>query len=243
VETARSDLAASLVRPGQFSHPVPGLTVYAQSIDDDGTIRNLFINQARPDGRDVTVTAREGRLLKRGGAPVLIMKNGASQEVSKTGVLNFLAFDEYDFDLRPLMAVDTEIHYKTSDRFLHELFFPDLRQDWERSNRKKLWAEGHSRLASPLYNLGFMALALAAVIGGSFSRLGYNARMTSAAVTALVVRTLGFAAQAAAGGAPVFNILQYLLPLSLLAASSMVIFGRPRPGEPRAALAVAGAPA
>ena len=42
----RTDLAATLVRPGEFTEPSPGLTVYAQSIDNGGLIHNLFIHQS-----------------------------------------------------------------------------------------------------------------------------------------------------------------------------------------------------
>jgi lipopolysaccharide export system permease protein len=237
LRSVRTDLAATMVKPGQFTRPVPGLTVYAQAIDDDGLIHNLFINQSG-HGRDVTVTAREGRLEKRAGAPVLIMRYGANQEFSKNGVLNYLSFDEYVFDLRPLMSIDQTIHYKLSDRYLHELFFPDLRLAWERANRRKLLAEGHARLAAPLYNIAFMAIALAAVIGGSFSRLGYTSRIAVAAVAALVVRTLGFAVQAGAGGVPAFNLLQYLLPLSAIVVSGLILFAAPR-RPPRAAAMIA----
>ena len=243
LQTVRADLAATMVKPGQFTRPSPGLTVYAQAVDDDGLIHNLFINQSGGRGRDVTVTAREGRLVQRAGAPVLVMRNGANQEFSKDGVLNYLSFDEYVFDLRPLMAIDQTVHYKLSDRFLHELFFPDLRLAWERANHKKLLAEGHARLAAPLYNIAFMGIALAAVIGGSFSRLGYSERIAAAAVAALVVRTLGFAAQAGAGGVPAFNALQYLLPLSAIVVSALILFAAPRRPPRAAASALIAQPA
>ncbi len=224
LQDLRSDLAATLVKPGQFSHPAQGLTVYAQSVDDDGLIHNLFINQNTGKGHDITVTAQEGRFEARGNYPILLMRHGANQEFSRTGVLNFLAFDEYAFDLRAFMPSRQGVHYKLSDRFLHELFFPDLRLTWEQANRKKLLAEGHARLAGALYNIAFMAMALAGVLGGSFSRLGYGQRIAATAVAALVLRTLGFAAQAAAGGAPVFNLLQYLLPAAATALALGVLF-------------------
>src|SRR5687768_17121937 len=43
----RTDLAATLVREGEFTEPAPGLTVYAQSVDPDGDLRNLFIHQTK----------------------------------------------------------------------------------------------------------------------------------------------------------------------------------------------------
>ncbi|HEX7758050.1 MAG TPA: LPS export ABC transporter permease LptF [Caulobacteraceae bacterium] len=246
LQDVRSDLAATLVKPGQFTHPAPGLTVYAQSVDEDGLIHNLFIDQNNGKGRDVTVIAEEGRFETRGNFPILMMRHGANQEFSKTDALNFLAFDEYAFDLRALTPSRQGVHYKLSDRYLHELFFPDLRQSWEQANRKKLLAEGHARLASALYNIAFMAMALAGVLGGSFSRLGYGQRIATTGVSALVLRTLGFAAQAAAGGAPVFNVLQYLLPLGATALSAVILFAplrRPAARHEPAAPALHGQPA
>jgi lipopolysaccharide export system permease protein len=226
LQEVRADLAATLVTPGRFTHPAPGVTVYAQSVSKDGLIRNLFIDIADADGRDTTLTAREGRVQTQGGKLMLILRHGASQEISPAGVLNFLAFDEYPFDLHPFVASDRTVQYKLSDRYPHELFFPDYRQAWERANAGKMAAEGHSRFAAALYNPAFMMLALAAVIGGPFSKPGYALRIAAAAGAALVVRTLGFAVQAAAGAQPVLNAAQYLIPLATALAAAAVIFAR-----------------
>ena len=155
------------------------------------------------------------------------MRRGANQEFSSTGVLNYISFDEYILDLESLVNSDPVLRYKLSDRYPHELFFPDVRQPWDRSNRDKLLAEGHSRFSAPLYNIAFMIMAFAAVIGGSFNKLGYATRMAAVAAAALVLRTLGFALQAAAGGVPALNLLQFLLPVGAAAvAGAIVLSGR-----------------
>jgi lipopolysaccharide export system permease protein len=117
------------------------------------------------------------------------------------------------------------VRYKLSDRYPHELFFPDTRQAWEAANIGPMLAEGHARFAAPLYNLAFMAMALAAVIGGPFSRLGYAPRIALVAGAALITRTLGFAVQGAAGQAPALNIAQYLTPIAATAVSAAILFG------------------
>jgi lipopolysaccharide export system permease protein len=219
----RADLASSLVTPGEFSEPAPGLTVYSQSESPTGALKNLFVHQQRANG-STTFGAREGQISKRNGTPILIMRHGSSQEFSKTGVLNFLSFDEYTLDLAPFLARDTDVHFKTSDRYLHELIFPDLSQAWERQYRKKLLAEGHARLASPLYNLALMAVALAAVLGGSFSRIGYGRRIALAALAAALVRIAGFGAQGLAIQSDWFNLLQYLVPLGTMVVCCNIVF-------------------
>ncbi|MDZ4375932.1 MAG: LPS export ABC transporter permease LptF [Phenylobacterium sp.] len=223
----RTDLAATLVREGEFTEPAPGLTVYAQNVDGQGNLRNLFIHQIKPDGATTTYTAESGRVGRAQGRPVLFMRSGTNQEFSSRGVLNYLTFDEYIFDLEPLSNSEETIHYKPSDRYIHELFFPDLQQDWERRNRLGLLAEGHARIASPLYNIAFMALALNAIIGGGFSRLGYGRRIAIMGAVAAGVRLVGFLFQSGAEDEAWLNIGQYLVPiLATWAALGQIFKGK-----------------
>jgi lipopolysaccharide export system permease protein len=220
---ARADLAATLVKPGEFTEPAGGLTVYAQSVTPGGAIKNLFVHQQRPDG-STTFSARSGQIAEKDGRPMLIMRQGSSQQFNASGVLNFLQFDEYALDLSPFLAREDEVHFKTSDRWLHELAFPDLTQAWERRYRKKLLSEANSRIASPLYNLALMALALAAVLGGPFSRLGYAGRITWGASAAAAARILGFAVQGLAIKFVWLNLLQYLVPIVVTVLALRIIF-------------------
>ena len=103
----RADLAATLIRPGQFTHPAPGITLYAQSVDDDGGIHNLFVDKLAPR----RARHHHHRARRQAGAPRRIADAGhapgrRTRSSPPTGVLNFLSFDEYVVDLRPLMALD-----------------------------------------------------------------------------------------------------------------------------------------
>lgn len=220
----KTDLAATLVREGEFTQPVPGLTVYAQSIDSKGQMHNLFINQVKDDGTAYTYTAATGQIATRNGEPVLMLKDEATQHISPRGVLEYLTNSEYPFELNQLNSADEMVHYKLSDRYLHELLFPDLQQDWEKKNRKALLAEGHTRIATPLYNLAFMAMALAAILGGGFSRLGYVRRIAVVFAIAGFVRILGFVAQSASEANVWVNVLQYVIPLAATAIALRSIF-------------------
>ena len=234
----RSDIATTLIRPGEFTHPSPGLTVFAQSMDESGDIKNLFLDKASPSGASTTYMAAEGRFAKRNGDPVLVLHGGSIQQFSKTGVLDVLSFDENVLPLKPFLAIEGEVLYHPSDRYLHELFFPDLRKPWDRANYNKLLSEGHARLATPLYDVAFMALALAAVLGGAFSRLGYGARIAVAGGAGLGLRVLGFIAAAAADGNVSLNVLQYTPPLlCLLVCMLIVLRQHPAKGPRRAPVA------
>ena len=232
---ARADLAASLVRPGEFTEAAPGLTVYAQTVSPEGALTNLFVHQERPGG-STTFSARAGQISNKDGQPILIMRQGSSQSFNTSGVLNYLAFDEYALDLSPYLARQDEVHFKTSDRFLHELVFPDLTQAWERQYRGKLLSEANARLATPLYNIALMAIAVAAIVGGAFTRLGYGRRIVGGAVAATTARILGFAVQGLSIHSVWLNVLQYAIPVAATALALRLVF-RSGAGARRPALA------
>jgi len=223
----RTDLASTLVQAGQFTQPSKGLTVYASEVQNHNTLKNLFVDEQNLDGTENTFSAREGVIAYRNGQPVIIMKHGSNQSLSRTGVLNYVVFDEYIFDLEPFLPKGEAVHYKASDRYLHELFYPDLTQPWEKTNRLKLYAEGHARLAEPLYNIALVILALSAVLGGGFSRLGYGKRILTAIAVAAVTRIAGFGVQAVADDTLWLNALQYAVPLAAMAWGLGQVFKRP----------------
>ncbi len=231
----RADIATTLIRPGEFTHPTPGLTVFAQTMDQSGEIKNLFLDKASANGASTTYMAAEGRFAKRNGDPVLVLHAGSIQQFSKTGVLDVLSFDENVLPLKPFLAIEGEVLYHPSDRYLHELFFPDLRRSWERQNYKKLISEGNGRIATPLYDLAFMALALAAVLGGAYSRLGYGARIAVAGGAGLGIRVLGFVAGAAANGNIALNLLQYTPPLLCFIVCMLIVLRQHPARGPRRA--------
>jgi lipopolysaccharide export system permease protein len=94
----KSDLASTLVQPGQFTEPGPGLTVYAQSIDRDNHPQPVH-PPGNPERRRLDLFAARGRDRRPQGVPVLIMRKGSNQQFSSSGVLQYTSFDEYTFDL------------------------------------------------------------------------------------------------------------------------------------------------
>lgn len=242
---ARTQAAAVFVKEGQFVQAGDNLTVYVQRIEQNGLLKNVFIHIQQPNGA-TAYTAQEGRIVTNGDVPTLVMRRGSSQEFSKTGVLNYLSFDDYVFDLSPFLSGDTAFRLKKSDRWLHELLAPNLTIQRERKDKDDLYAEANSRIASAIYPVTFMILALWAVLGGPFSRLGYGRRIAQAAVLGVVIRVLGFGVEPLAAEGVWLNILQYLVPIVPIILCLRALLREklelPRPARaPKAALAGAAA--
>lgn len=227
----RSELAALLVEEGRFVQGPDGLTVYVQEIEQNGLLRNLFI-YIDSGGTSQTWSAAEARFGRVEGQPVLTLVNGSSQRYSDAGVLNLLAFDTYVFPLGSFAETIEQPRYKPSDLGLSDLFMPREGLVPHVGTSQELMGEGHARLSSPLYALAAVALALAAIVGGPFSRTGYGLRVAKAAGVFLGVRILGYGVVAAAAWNPWLNLLQYLFPLGVTALALVVLFQSPARRRP-----------
>ena len=224
----RTDLAALLVEEGRFVQGPNGLTVYVQQIEQNGLLKNMFIYIE--DGDQVTTwDATEARFGRVDGQPVLTMKQGSWQQYSSSGVLQQLSFDGYVFPLAQYVSDDARIRYKPADLWMGQLLNPTPALVRDTAPRDELLAEAHARLSSPLYALAAMAMALAAILGGAFSRTGYSFRIAKAAAAFLLVRIVGYAVVAASAWNSWLNLFQYLLPAAATALALRLLFRALKP--------------
>ena len=232
VSEARSDLVATLIRPGEFNSPNDALTIYIGESLGDGQMRTLLISDSRDPTNPATYIASSGALTEVDGVPAILMRDGRVQQKDENQRLSDLSFDQYLFELGAFVENDGHFLLKASDRFLPELFQPDLTNYYDRDNAAKFKAEGHNRLASPLLNLPMGMLALIAVLGGHFSRRGYQRRITISSALAIVLQLLAITSVSVGEDNPRYNVLQYAVPLSAFAVLSFLFFGRNRLGSP-----------
>ena len=224
----RSDIAAQMLRPGEFIQPATGVTVYAREIKASGDMVDVLIYDARSAIEPLTHTAKSGQMSNFNGRTLLALKTGNIQALTPTGTLDIIQFETHIIDLTDIVAMDPVLRLKTSDKYLHELFSPT---DRERSNKKgfrKLIAEGHARLSAPIYNITLTLLALAFLVRGEYQRLGYGKKIALCAITGFIIRLSGFALTAAAEGNAALNPLQYALPIGVSLICAAYLLSRRR---------------
>ena len=214
----RTDIASNMIRDGQFTNPVKGLTIFNRVTTKDGTFKSLLIHDNRDKLKPKTYLAKEGRFENRPEGLMLMLIDGSSQEVDDNGNLTILEFERNPIDISQFSDSKQTQQRELTERYLHELLWPDLNDKWDFKNRTRLYAEGHNRLASPAYNIAFVLIALCAMTLGGFNRRGYAGRIAVALAIGLVVRLAGFGVQSLASKVNAFVVYQYLLP-------SFVIFG------------------
>lgn len=227
VAVARADLAAALIRPGQFTTNGERLTFYARE-QVGGELRGVMISDMTDPDYPTDILARTAALVTVEGRPTLVLRDALSQQLDANQQLSILEFDQYMFDLTDFMKEDSELILKASDKFLHELFFVDRKDYFQNKDADTFLAEAHSRLTTPLLNIVMALLAIVAVLGGDFSRQGYAKRigLATGGATFMLVVQLGL--QSAAADDPALNVAQWAVPLVVIGGLSWVYFRRGR---------------
>lgn len=168
----RSDFSAVLLQEGTFNTISDGITVYVRSRSSDGELRGILVHDNRNPSKPVTMMAERGALVMSEAGPRVVMVNGNRQQVEREdGRLSLLYFDRYTVELAQFRENVHTRWRQPRERFLPELLFPSSERR-DQKYRNELIAEGHQRLAAPLYSLSFILIALAALLSGEFNRRG-----------------------------------------------------------------------
>lgn len=227
VAVARADLAAALIRPGQFTTNGERLTFYARE-QVGGELRGVMISDMTDPDYPTDILARTAALVTVEGKPTLVLRDALSQQLDENQQLSILEFDQYMFDLTDFMKEDSELILKASDKFLHELFFVDRKDYFQNKEADAFLAEANARLTTPLLNIAMALLAIVAVLGGDFSRQGYGRRIGYATGGASLVLVVQLALQSASADDPALNTAQWVAPIGVIGGLSWVYFRRGR---------------
>jgi lipopolysaccharide export system permease protein len=208
--TIRNEYNSILLQEGVFNMISDGLTVFVRARTPDGQLRGILVHDERLPTRPITAMAETGAIVQTADGPRVLMENGNRQEVAKdTGKLSLLYFDRYTLDISSNQGSIESRWLEPRERYLSELFFPTKGID-DVNNYYKLRAEGHQRLVSPLYALGFACIALALLLSGEFDRRGQARAVLTATLAVVLVETAGLGLSNVAAKLPLLVPLMYI---------------------------------
>lgn len=228
---ARTDLATSLIKPGQFTTK-GDLTFYAR--DRSGPdLQGIIISDATDPKDIIDYIARSGRFRQVEGKPAFIMSDAQIHQKDTNNELSILDLDLYKYDLGIFAREESDVILKASDRFLPELIWLDPTSHVDTIAKDQYVAEFHNRLTTPLLNVAMVMLAIWAILGADYNKLGYGRRITKASVFALLLIILHIVAHSESKNEPALNILQWLLPLGTIFGLGLRHFARVRLNLPK----------
>jgi lipopolysaccharide export system permease protein len=216
-----------------------GFTVYVDDVQPGGALKGLLVHDYRNGENAETYMAQRALLKETEVGPVLYLVNGNVQRTNRrTGAVDIVNFDRTAVNLGAVSDKPRDLLLEMTERYPRELFNPDMTSEYDRKNAGQLIAEGHNRLASPLYVFAYALIAIFALIGGPYDRRGYVLRIALACAAAGGVRVLGIVLAGLAGDIQQYWIV-YAPPLLTIAVALALLIV----AGPGARLAPAGAPA
>ena len=227
VAEVRSDLARSLIRTGVFTEVMGGVTIYADEVRPGDQYVGLLIHDERDPLKARTYTAEKGLFRMTRAGPRLQLARGTWQDVDRTdGSVAIYQYMETSVDLATFEREPGEREIEGTERYIGELLSPDLNGTMPIEEQRAYIAEGHARLATPLYAVAFGLIAAAGFLTASVARSGYGRRILTLLALAIGLRALGFVVQSAAAATPALNAVQYLVPVAASLAAAALIAGR-----------------
>ena len=228
----RTNLSYVLLQEGAFNTIGDSLTVYIRARQSGGEMLGILVHDSRVKNRPVTYIAEKGVMVRTEAGPRFIMINGNRQEIDhRAGQLSLLQFDHYAIDLSQFVKRDDARWLEPGERYLHELFWPGTGAD-DLANAGRMRAEGHDRLAAPLYSLTFTMIALAAILVGDVNRRGRRLRIIVAIGSITVVRAAGLGLVGLSAKFPALIALLYLNEFIIIAICLRALSqGRFWPGQ------------
>lgn len=227
----RAELASSILREGQFSNPIAGLTIYIRNVASTGDMVGIFVHDARKPEEPITYTADRARLIRDGDRLQLGMYSGTAQrfEANETN-LSVLDFDQLVYDLGPIQQTSTRRNLKPEEYFFPTLINPP-EEIWSGSAKRygQLIAEGHDQLSAPLYALTLPLVALAVFLSQGFQRGGFAVRIGLALAVGIGFRLLGVVLKAQVVRMPEIWPVLYMPPLLMFLGSLMLLGIGPNP--------------
>jgi len=165
IKSSNLDFISSMVKTNQFNDTVPGLTIFVEEKNEDGTMKNIFIRDEssilksieNPSSTDnVTIIAKKGKVINP-SSPVLVLRDGIIQSQRIDRDIQTIKFKKTMLKLDNIQTrsiVQTKIQ-ETPSKTLIECYFDKENKEilnCPRDHKKNdVLSEINRRFGMPLY--------------------------------------------------------------------------------------------
>ena len=219
IHEIRHDLSGTLIRDGMFSMPAKGLTVYAHKKDSNVSIEGILVHDNRNALSPITYSAEKGYLVNKNNNPKLILLNGSIQHrnllLDGPGMTT-VSFEKNEYLFSEFLTEDKNLNFDSSQRYIGDLLFPSIEDEYAKSRKNTLRAAGNHKLAQIIHPLALIIFSFSVFIKGRFDRRERSKNIIKLTTSIILFQLIDFfvASQAQSNLAPI--LILYLLPVLLI---------------------------
>ena len=234
--TMSENITAHFLQSGQFTHPTSGVTFYIREISPTGQLLDLFLSDDRNPARRITYTASRALFLRGANGPKLLMFDGMAQEFDGTDQrLSVTRFADFTYDLGALLTHAISGRADPGALATRDLLWPSPAiMAATQNTRRALLYEGNARFGDPLMALAAALVGFAALMQGSYSRMGLWRQIGLAVGLIILMQAVTTVAASRGPRVPLGYLMAYLAPLlGLVTAAALLAWAsRHRRGLP-----------
>jgi lipopolysaccharide export system permease protein len=158
----RSNYAYILIEEGVFSNKISGLTIYISKKYNNNEFEGIIAHDSRQHDKDVTITAKYGKIEVDEERIKFLVKNGERQEYNyQTGHVTIMKFDHYLFDFNILKMINSLYSSGPIEQYIWDL----LRFQSKDLDKQALYhTHGHHRILWPLYCISLTLILLCLIL-------------------------------------------------------------------------------
>jgi lipopolysaccharide export system permease protein len=220
ITQVRADLISQVLQPGRFSSPERGLTFHIRDRSQDGELQGLLFHDERDSKQVMSYLADRGRILSNDQGSFLIMFDGYVHRYNakdKEKSVQIIAFDQNMVDLSKFTEGGGQRNKLEPKQMpLMSLINPPPEDEVTDKEYGLLRYELHDRLATPLYPLAFIFLAIALMGQARTTRESRWGQILTVFGLAVAIRVAGITA----GNLVTLNawavILVYAIPIGAI---------------------------
>jgi lipopolysaccharide export system permease protein len=199
--------AAMVLREGVFTEPIKGLSIYIDQIINNQTFKGIMVNDKRVKNKDITLIAKEARVISSSDQMVLDLVNGNRQEKTNEKI-NILYFDNFPVNITNYISEKVKKWKEPSERNIFELMEKEIEKP---EMQGKINSELHNRFIWPMLSFILPFMAVTIMLSGRYSRTGYYKAIILSGVAALFVIMLIVINNSLISRNSNFSILSYSL--------------------------------
>ena len=107
IRSSNIDFFPSLIKPRKFIDTVEDLTIFTNSKDDDGTLRNIILKDNLKNASSQIIVAKKGKIIQSNNNKFLVLNNGKIINISAKGRTTIFDFKKTEFDLNKFSTKST----------------------------------------------------------------------------------------------------------------------------------------
>ncbi len=107
IRSSNIDFFPSLIKEKKFIDTVEDLTIFTNSKDADGTLRNIILKDNLKNASSQIIVAKKGKIIQSNNNKFLVLNNGKIINISAKGRTTIFDFKKTEFDLNKFSTKST----------------------------------------------------------------------------------------------------------------------------------------